>query len=60
MATRPGTFQRPTTWGTGAWPWVLAVLALALLGFWKPYFARLTASQGLTHLHAMAMLAMDQ
>lgn len=48
---------RPGVWGTGAWPWILLLLALAVFGFWKPYFGRLTAAQGLAHLHVLAMLA---
>lgn len=43
-------------WGTGAWPWVLLLLGVAVLGFWKPYFGRLSAAQGLAHLHTLAML----
>jgi hypothetical protein len=48
--------RRPGVWGTGAWPWVLLLLGVAVLGFWKPYFGRLGAAQGLAHLHALAML----
>ena len=57
MATRPGAIQGPLIWGTGAWPWILLLLSVAVLGFWKPYFSRLTAAQGLAHLHTAAMLA---
>src|SRR3546814_17632831 len=57
MAATPGSIPRPSLWGTGAWPWVLLLLAVAVLGFWKPYFSRLTAAQGLAHLHTAAMLA---
>ncbi|MDQ2701336.1 MAG: hypothetical protein M3Y70_00660 [Pseudomonadota bacterium] len=57
MAARPGSILRPSLWGTGAWPWVLLLLAVAVLGFWKPYFSRLTTAQGLAHVHTAAMLA---
>ncbi len=57
MATIFPTLRRPGVWGTGAWPWLLLLLGLAVFGFWKPYFARLGAAQALTHLHAAAMLA---
>ncbi len=49
--------NRPGVWGTGAWPWVMLLLAVAVFGFWKPYFGRLTAAQALAHLHVLAMLA---
>lgn len=57
MATVGIAASRPGLWGTRAWPWVLLLLGLAVLGFWKPYFSRLDAAQGMTHLHALAMLA---
>ncbi len=57
MATLPPSFRRAGTWGTGAWPWILLLLGVAVFGFWKPYFARLGSAQALTHLHAAAMLA---
>ena len=57
MATIPPSFRRTGTWGTGAWPWIVLLLGVAVFGFWKPYFARLGAAQALTHLHAAAMLA---
>ena len=49
--------SRPGPWGTGTWPWILLLLGLAVLGFWKPYFSRLDAAQGMAHLHALSMLA---
>lgn len=55
MATVP--LRRTAAWGTGAWPWILLLLAAAVLGFWKPYFGRLGAAEALAHLHASAMLA---
>jgi hypothetical protein len=57
MATTELPIRRPAPWGLRAWPWVLLVLAVSVLGFWKPYFSRLTAAQGLAHLHALMMLA---
>lgn len=57
MATPTSSLRRPVVWGTGAWPWVLLLLGVAVFGFWKPYFGRLGAAQALTHLHAAAMLA---
>lgn len=48
---------RPRPWGAGAWPWVLLLLAVAVFGFWKPYFGRLGQAQGWVHLHTLAMLA---
>ncbi|TWI00982.1 hypothetical protein IP90_02604 [Luteimonas cucumeris] len=52
-----GMQVRSGVWGTGAWPWVLLLLSVAVLGFWVPYFSRLTNAQGLAHLHVLAMLA---
>ncbi|MET0582497.1 MAG: hypothetical protein ABWZ08_11080 [Pseudoxanthomonas sp.] len=49
--------SRPGMWGVRAWPWVLLLLGLAVLGFWKPYFSRLSAAQGMAHLHALSMVA---
>ena len=46
----------PGVWGVGAWPWILLLLAVSVLGFWKPYFSRLTAAQGMAHLHVLMML----
>lgn len=57
MVTTDFAARRPGVWGTGAWPWVLLLLGVAVLGFWKPYFGRLSAAQGLAHLHALAMLS---
>lgn len=57
MAATPLPAVRPAPWGTGAWPWILLLLAAAMLGFWKPYFGRLGAAEALAHLHASAMLA---
>lgn len=57
MATTELASRRPGIWGTGAWPWVLLLLGVGVFGFWKPYFGRLSAAQGLAHLHALAMLA---
>ena len=48
---------RPGLWGVRAWPWVLLLLGIAVLGFWKPYFSRLGAAQGMAHVHALAKLA---
>jgi hypothetical protein len=56
MSTIELPARRPGVWGTGAWPWVLLLLGVAVFGFWKPYFGHLTAAQGLAHLHAAAML----
>lgn len=56
MSTIEFSTRRPGVWGTGAWPWVLLLLGVAVLGFWKPYFGRLSAAQGLAHLHTLAML----
>jgi uncharacterized membrane protein len=57
MATTGIAASRPGLWGVRAWPWVLLLLCVAVLGFWKPYFSRLDAAQGMAHLHAMSMLA---
>lgn len=57
MGTTELPARRPGAWGLGAWPWILLILALSVLGFWKPYFSRLTAAQGMAHLHALMMLA---
>lgn len=57
MVTTELPARRPGVWGSGAWPWVLLLLAVAVLGFWKPYFSRLGAAQGLAHLHVLMMLA---
>jgi hypothetical protein len=56
MVTTEISARRPGVWGTGAWPWVVLLLGVAVFGFWKPYFGRLSAAQGLAHLHALAML----
>lgn len=56
MVTTGLSARRPGVWGTGAWPWILLLLGVAVFGFWKPYFGRLGAAQGLAHLHALAML----
>ena len=48
---------RPALWGVRGWPWILVLLGVAVLGFWKPYFSRLDAAQALTHVHVVAMLA---
>lgn len=55
MATTSSSTRAPV-WGTGAWPWLLVLLATAILGFWKPYFGRIGMAQAMTHLHAAAML----
>jgi hypothetical protein len=57
MATTGIAASRPGLWGVRAWPWVLLLLCVAVLGFWKSYFSRLDAAQGMAHLHAMSMLA---
>ena len=57
MATTAPYFQRTRIWGTGAWPWILLLLGVAVFGFWKPYFGALGAAQKLAHLHAVSMLA---
>lgn len=57
MVTTELPARRPGVWGSGAWPWILLLLAVAVLGFWKPYFSQLGAAQGLAHLHVLMMLA---
>lgn len=57
MATTSIAASRPGLWGVRAWPWILLLLCVAVLGFWKPYFSRLDAAQGMAHLHAISMLA---
>jgi uncharacterized membrane protein len=57
MATTGIAASRPGLWGVRAWPWILLLLCVAVLGFWKPYFSRLDAAQGMAHLHAISMLA---
>lgn len=57
MVSIPSPLTRARPWGTGAWPWVLLLLGVAVFGFWKPYFGQLRAAQGLAHLHAAGMLA---
>ena len=57
MGTTELPARRPGVWGLGAWPWILLLLAVSVLGFWTPYFSRLTAAQGLAHVHALMMLA---
>lgn len=57
MATTGIAATRPGLWGTRGWPWIVLLLALAVFGFWKPYFSQLGAAQGMAHLHAAAMLA---
>ena len=49
--------RRQGLWGTGSWPWLVALLALALAGFWGSYVSRLGAADLVTHLHAGLMLA---
>ncbi len=49
--------SRPGLWGTRGAPWVVLLLAVAVFGFWKPYFSQLGAAQGMAHLHAASMLA---
>jgi len=56
MATTGIAASRPGLWGVRAWPWMLLLLCVAVLGFWKPYFSRLDAAQGIAHLHAISML----
>lgn len=56
MVTTELPARRPGVWGVGAWPWILLLLAVSVLGFWKPYFSRLTAAQGMAHLHVLMML----
>lgn len=56
MASTTQSTVRSRPWGTGAWPWVLLMLAVAVFGFWTPYFSRLDDAQVLVHVHAMAML----
>ena len=57
MGTHQLPGRRTVAWGLGAWPWILLLLGLSVLGFWKPYFSRLGAVQGMAHLHALMMLA---
>lgn len=57
MVTTELPARRPAVWGSGAWPWILLLLAVSVLGFWKPYFSQLGAAQGLAHLHVLMMLA---
>ena len=57
MGTTELPARRLGVWGLGAWPWILLLLAVSVLGFWTPYFSRLTAAQGLAHVHALMMLA---
>lgn len=49
--------RRPGLWGTGSGVWIVALLALALAGFWGSYVSRLGAADAVTHLHAGLMLA---
>lgn len=49
--------RRPGLWGTGSGMWVVALLALALAGFWRSYVSRIGAADAVTHLHAGLMLA---
>ncbi|UWX03562.1 hypothetical protein H1235_11195 [Pseudoxanthomonas sp. NC8] len=49
--------RRPGLWGTGTPVWIAALLALALVGFWKPYVSRVAAMDAVTHLHAGLMLS---
>ena len=49
--------SRPGLWGTRRWPWVVLLLGVAIFGFWKPYFSKLGAAQGMAYLHAASMLA---
>lgn len=48
---------RPAPWGSRSWPWVAAILAIGVFGFWKPYFSRLGTADPLAHLHTGLMLA---
>jgi len=57
MVTTKLQARTPGIWGLHAWPWILLLLAVSVLGFWKPYFSRLTAVQGMAHVHALMMLA---
>jgi len=57
MASTIASTARARPWGSGAWPWVLLLLAVAVFGFWTPYFSRLGQAQALAHVHALAMLA---
>jgi hypothetical protein len=57
MGTTQLPARKPGIWGLGAWPWILLLLAVSVLGFWTPYFSRLTAAQGLAHVHVLMMLA---
>ena len=34
----------------------MLLLGVAVFGFWKPYFSRLDAAQGMAHVHAVSML----
>ena len=56
MATIGATAARPALWGVRGWPWILLLLVVAVVGFWKPYFSRLDAAQALAHLHVITML----
>lgn len=56
MATTGIAASRPGLWGVRAWPWIVLLLGVAVFGFWKPYFSRLDAAEGMAHLHAIAML----
>lgn len=56
MITTGIAASRPGLWGVRAWPWILLLLCVAVLGFWKPYFSRLDTAQGMAHLHAISML----
>ena len=48
--------SRPGLWGVRGWPWIVLLLGVAVVGFWKPYFSQLGAAQGMAHLHAASML----
>jgi hypothetical protein len=56
MATTGIAATRPGLWGTRGWPWIVLLLGVAVFGFWKPYFSRLDAAQGMAHVHAVSML----
>jgi hypothetical protein len=49
--------RRSGPWGARAWPWIVALLLVAVFGFWKPYFGRLPQAALLTHVHVGLMLA---
>ena len=49
--------RRSGPWGTRAWPGIVALLLVAVFGFWKPYFGRFPGADPLTHVHVGLMLA---